>query len=56
MDVGKLVSRIIQVGFLLASTGLLVKAAQEIKHEALMSNQSGLISLKAWNRTLESSK
>ena len=52
MDIGKLISKLISVGFALAAAGVLVQVCTMMKKEALQANQSGLISLGAWNRAL----
>lgn len=53
MDIGRLISKLISVGMALAAAGVLVQVGTAIKKEALEANQSGLISLSRWNRTLE---
>lgn len=52
MDIGKLISKLISVGFALAAAGILIQVCMVVKREAVQANQTGLISLGAWNRTL----
>lgn len=52
MDIGRLISKLILVGFALAALGPLVHVCPLVKKEALRANSSGLISLGAWNRQL----
>ena len=56
MDIGRLISKLISVGVALAAAGVLVQVCTAMKKEALQSNQSGLISLGAWNRNLNSGR
>lgn len=52
MDIGKLIGKLISVGMALAVAGVLVQVCTVVKKEALRANQTGLISLGAWNRAL----
>jgi len=56
MDIGRLISKLISVGVALAAAGVLLQVCTAMKKEALQSNQSGLISLGAWNRNLNSGR
>lgn len=56
MDIGRLISKLISVGMALAVAGILVQVCTFMKKEALQANQSSLISLSSWNRSLEKGK
>lgn len=52
MDIGKLIGRLITIGFTLAALGTLREVTLAIKREAIYTQQHGLISLGAFNRKL----
>lgn len=54
-EMSRLMGWLVRVGFALAAAGLLVTVCLELKKSAIEANQTGLISLRAWNNALQRS-